>query len=333
MPLFRFLLTGIAKMLSKVFSMATLTFFGRVPSKDDSKISLMGLLSLYWVYVLVSIFFPKLAKYFIPFLAEDESIIRMISATILVVLPLLIGYMSSKLENRDKGKSTLKQMVMGYPYTFILGILSTFLLIFIPMLKIPNMMKGHIQTQFALMVEEGKYDDVLEDVCLILNAKEIETSIHSPRKTTWTVFMTLSYVLEHIFNRQMAKKMKYIYAVLNEKKVVITLHATDLSILGERDEVYYMKHLLSEELEPNHLYFSWDDSVQKIEDRIKKYKHLIASHSGEGVKIGEIEELATLLREKPLSNEDWNAVRRQIYKLERDYYKRQRQKDRSSELT
>ena len=319
MPFLRVVFTGIAKLLSKVFSMATLTFFGRIPSKDAPKASFMGLLSLYWIYVLVSIVIPDLAEYFIPFLPDDDAIIRIISVAIAIVLPLVIGFTTTRLENRHPHRSNFKQTMMGYPYALILGILSSILLVLIPILKLPNILKRHVQEQFAIMIREGKYDDVMDEVICILENHDLDAEVQETQKSAWWTFMSLTYVMEHIFNHNIAKKMKYIMVETEEGGVTITLHATDISMIGPKQAVYYVKHILSEEIDAENLYFTWDHKIQKHEERIRVLKNRLADN--QEVEMEEIQEISRNLRNTPMTNEDWNAVRRQIYKLERDHYR------------
>ncbi|WP_100406998.1 hypothetical protein [Bacillus solitudinis] len=319
MPYFKIIFTGFARLLSKVFSMATLTFFGRIPSRDNSKVGLMGLLSLYWLYVFMSVLFPDLAEVFIPFLPDDDTLVRIISISIFIILPLVVGYLSTRMENQREDKSIASEIAMGYLYALTLGVLSSLLLIIIPLIKIPQFLKMHEQTQFAIMIRKGKYQDVLEELKDILKGHNLQGDVHSPNKFIWTCFNTLSSVLERIFNRKIAKEMKYITVTAEGQNVEITLHATDISIIGPRKHVYFIKHILSEELEPENVYFSWDDSTQEMEDKIYTLKCKLQEE--EKVKWEQISDIAHNLRRTALTNEDWDAVRRQLYKLEREYFK------------
>lgn len=318
MPLVRILMTGLAKVLSKVFSMATLTFFGRLPTQDSSKLSFMGLISLYWIYILVSVFFPALAEMLIPFIPEDETIIRGTSLALTLFLPLTLGYTSLKLENRDPNSSVIKQLLMGYVYAFVLGFLSMVLVVVIPLIKIPSILKMHTQQQFAVMIRKGKYDDVMDEIKDILEKYEMKIEVHDPKKPVWLCFISLTYVLEHIFNKTIAKKMKNLVVDVDGENVEVTVHATDISILGPKNETLQVKHILSEEIEPEHLYFSWDDSIQKIEDKLRELKN--QQEKGKEIDLKTLQDATLNLRKAALENEDWNAIRRQIYKIERDYY-------------
>ncbi|MCE7791911.1 hypothetical protein K8O68_05695 [Salipaludibacillus sp. CUR1] len=320
MPYIRIIMTAIAKTLSKVFSMATLTFFGRLPTQDDAKMSFMGLVSLYWIYIVFSVIFPDLAGTFIPFIPDDEFIIRLVSISLAVLLPMTVGYTSLKLENRDPDASTIKQIMMGFPYAGILGSLSMLLIIVIPLVRLPRLLKMHTQEQFAIMIRKGKYDEVLDEVKDILNDYDFEPEVHNPRKPVWYCFISLSYVLEHIFNRKIAKKMKYLTVDVEGTQVEVTVHATDISLIGPKNEVLQVKHILAEEIEPDNLYFSWDDSTQEIEEQIIDLKHQV--EAGENINLDRLTDITVKLRKSSLENEDWDAIRRQIYKLEIDYYKK-----------
>lgn len=298
--------------------MATLTFFGRLPTQDSSKISFMGLVSLYWIYILVSVFFPDLAEMFIPFIPEDETIIRATSIGLTILLPLTVGYASLKLENRDPDCSKVKQLLMGYPYAFVLGSLSMLLVIVIPLIKLPSILKMHTQEQFAIMIRKGKYDDVLDEIKHIFSKYDFKAVVHKPKKPIWICFITLTYLLEHIFNKKISKKMRYISVKVDGEVVEVTVHATDISILGAKNKALQIKHILSEEIEPEHLFFSWDDSVQKVEDEIRDFKR--QQENGEAIDLEKLQEITSQLRKASLEIEDWNAIRRQIYKIERDYY-------------
>jgi predicted RNase H-like nuclease (RuvC/YqgF family) len=80
-----------------------------------------------------------------------------------------------------------------------------------------------------------------------------------------------------------------------------------------------VKHILSEEMQPVDFYFTWDHRLQELEDNIQEMRHRL--ENGQDISMDELEKITDELRKASLGNEDWNAMRRQIYKLERDYYK------------
>jgi len=113
-----------------------------------------------------------------------------------------------------------------------------------------------------------------------------------------------------IFRRTMSRKMKVLSGHIDEDRwFEVTLHATDLSVIGRKEETTYIMAILSEELDERNLYFSWDDSSQALEDRIRHAQDAV--ERGEDLDPQVISELCEDLRERALSTEEWNAIRRQ----------------------
>lgn len=318
--LMRFLIATFTKIFSKLFSLTTVNILGRVPSRDDSKISLIGVLSLYWLYVAFALISPWLDNIAIPFLPNNPVVIEVTGICILVVIPLVIGWILTKLQNYDKSRSSLKkEMLMAYLYTAVLGFLIIALVLAVPIIKAPLIIKRYRVENLKIMIFEGQYENVLEQVESILSKHEIRTKIRSPHKVMYALVLLLVWVLENIFNRDISKQMSIIEGKVRRQKFQITVHSTDISIAAKRDEKSEIMAILSEELDESHLYFSWDTESQQLEDRIKKMQE--ALEKGGAVRQSDIKELAKDLRAQGLSREEWNSIRREIYKLENLFYK------------
>ncbi|MFC5714040.1 hypothetical protein ACFPU1_14860 [Thalassorhabdus alkalitolerans] len=317
--MFRFVLIVSAKTLSKIFSMATATFFGRVPSKDDSKVSLVGLISLYWIFIAVGVAVPELAQMIIPFAPENETIVFWINLALFIFLPITAGAITCRVENRKHEKISVKQLLMGYPYAFLIGVLALCLIIIVPLIRFPQIINLRSLKHFAIMIKKDKYDLVFEKVQELLTENEVEVYPVDPPKYLWVPFLALIWVQEHIFKKKMAKNMKIVRGELEGEKIEVILHSTDISIIGPEKQVMVVMGILAEGVEERHLYFSWDDSSQKIEDRIYELRSKVLE--GEDVSKEEVDQLVVDLRSLSLAMDDWNAIRRQIYRLERDRYK------------
>ncbi|WP_018924769.1 hypothetical protein [Salsuginibacillus kocurii] len=318
MPFLRFLLVVSAKTLSKIFSLATATFFGRVPSKDDSKISLTALLSVYWIFVGFAVIFPSFAEMVIPFLPDHEPLIFIIALTMFLIIPLVVGFLTTCVENQ-RHLSPWRHMWMGYPYAFILGVVVIFLIIIVPIIKFPQIINLRVLKHMAVMIRKGYYEEALSTVQLTLYQFGLEPEIKKPPFYLWHPFLILVWVQERIFNRKMAKNMRVIRGEVEREPYEIILHSTDISVIGTEQVVMKVLGILSEGVDHNVLYFSWDDSSQKIEDEIFSMQRKL--EDGEMVTEEAIDDVAKRLREIPLSMSEWNNIRRQLYRVERDRYK------------
>ncbi|HET7579843.1 MAG TPA: hypothetical protein VFK33_11240 [Bacillales bacterium] len=318
--LLRFIIAVFAKIFSKLFSMATVVFLGRAPSRDDSKISLIGVLSLYWLFVAASLLSPALANAAVPFLPNNPIVIQIASISLLIAIPLIVGWLTTKLQNYNKEEFSIKkQLLMAYPYTILLGFLIVALIVALPVIKAPLFLKGYKVENLKIMIHKGKYEEALGQIENILTRHEMRTQVRDPHKVLTALQMILVWVLESIFKRHMSKNMKIIEGKHRRQSFQITVHATDISMAANRETIGEVMALLSEELDETFMYFSWDDESQKIEDRIEELR--TAMDDGRSIEESDITEMIAQLRTLGLSKEDWNGIRRQLYQLECQYYK------------
>lgn len=318
--LLRFIMAAIAKIFSKLFSLATVTFLGRVPSRDDSKISLIGVLSLYWLLVAVSLLSPASASVVIPLLPDDSIAITIAAAVLFIVIPLINGWLITKLQNYDRETTSIKkQLLWAYPYTLLLGLLIIALVIAVPIVKAPLFLKRYKVENLKVMIHPGMYEEALGEIENILTKHEMRIKVREPRKFMKSLLKIMVWVLERMFNRYIAKNMKIIEGRNRRQPFQITVHATDISIAGNRDTESEVMAILSEELDESFMYFTWDDESQKIEDKIGKLWETMKD--GHPIKESEIVDLSADLRMLGLAKEDWNAIRLQIYRLESEFYR------------
>ncbi|MGD6817669.1 hypothetical protein [Metabacillus sp. 84] len=318
--LIQFILGASSKLLSKLFSFATASFLGRVPSKDDSKISLIGVLSFYWLLVLITFIFPKAAHSLIPFAPDDENIVRLLAVILLIAIPLINGWMTTRVENYSPEKRPFaKQIIMGYPITGMMGMLVVSLVITIPIVKAPYFFYLYHLDTIKIMIKKGQFDHVYEQIKDIL--PECSLREEDPPKIMQYQFNFLTWVQSKIFHVHMSKDMRVLKGENEGDSFQIILHATDIAITSKRKTAAKIRSILAEELNEEYLYFSWDDPSHEVEDQILEYKNDLLTN--QRVSKDEIESLAEKIKETGLSQEEWNSIRRQIYKLQMVYYDRQ----------
>ncbi|MCD7034938.1 hypothetical protein LRR81_11835 [Metabacillus sp. GX 13764] len=315
MLLLKFIGGMLSKLLSKLFSFATFSFLGRVPSKDDSKISFIGVLSFYWLLLCFSLAYPQALSHIILFAPKDPAAVRVITLFLLVLVPLMTGWTTTKVSNYDSEKRPLwKQLLYGYPYTVILGFLVVGLIITVPLVKARAFLLLYYLDTIKIMIHKGNYDEAIKEIRSILKNHSIESHGVNPNKILWLQFIALIWVEGEIFHHRMSKEMKVIKGKHDGKDFQILLHATDIAITGKREIATKLRAILAENLSEKNMYFSWDEKGHKIEDTIQDYKKKL--ENGESIEGKSIAELVENLRDIGLSQEEWSAIRKQIYKLE-----------------
>ena len=319
MPVIRFIAMGIAKTLSKVFGLATMTFFGRMPSRDDDQISLVGVASLTWLPIVVAVFVPQWAEIIIPFAPDDEQLTRWIALGLVIVIPLAVGATIGWMHNhRGEGPAALvKHVFKGYYYALTIGLTVAAIIVVVPLVKAAYLIKRFEVFRLMVMVPDGNYDRVLDHILETLADNDVEVSPERPNVVLLGLFRRLSRLLGEIFDRPVAQEMMVLRGRDGDGEwFEITLHAADITIVGRERVASWIHATLADGFDERVLYLTWDDESQAMEDRMRDYRERL--EAGEPVDPDEVGQLAVELGRMHLDKEAWNAVRRAIYRLERD---------------
>jgi hypothetical protein len=319
----RFIVYGIAKTLSKVFGLATMAFFGRMPSRDDDKLAAIGLIAITWVPVVVAIFWPALGELIIPFAPEDEGILRAIAIGLALTMPAVVGVLVGLLHNRkgNGGPRRAAALLHGYWYTPVIGLTVVAVVLSVPLIKAGYLTRRFETQRLLIMVPAGTYDGVVEHAVETLERRGLTAEVSQPSWVLDRMFRLLGFVLGHIFGRDVADRMKVIRGEdADGEGYEVTIHAADITIIGKQKQASRVFAVLAEELDEREVYFTWDDASQELEDRIREHRKTL--ENGEEPDLEEVRQLAEDLAALELDAEEWNNVRRLLFRLERDTYAR-----------
>jgi hypothetical protein len=322
MHVFRYVAIAIAKTLSKVFGLATMTFFGRLPSREDDKMSLVGVASLLWLPIFVAVFLPAFAETIIPFAPDDEELTRRIAIGLAVLIPIVVGVTVAMMRNnRGRGVGhTITQVLLGFPYTVIIGVTVTIVIVVVPLIKITYLIRRFEVMRVLVMIEPAAYQGALDHLRDRLEAHGVQVCVEDPNRLIGGPFRVLVWVLGRIFHREVTGEMRVLRPAdpdtHRDEWFEITLHATDVTIIGPQQVASRLHAILVDAMDERVLYLTWDDGSQELEDRIRRARQRL--DAGEPVERSETEELVDDLADLALGKEEWDAVRRLIYRLERD---------------
>lgn len=314
----RFVIYGIAKTLTKVFSIATIAFFGRMPSRDDDRIALVGLLALTWVPILVAVPFPAIGKFLIPFAPEDEQLTRIVAAGIVVVIPFLNGWIVGGVHNQDGEARRVRvgEVFRGWWYTLVIGFTMATVVIVVPIVKAGHVARRYEVERLMVMVPADGQDALVEHICEVLHERGIEASPEPPPAIVRRLFDAMSYILGQIFRRDVARDLITISGTDGDEGYYeVAVHASDLTIMGEQKQTSRVYAVLAEGLDPRAAYVTWDDESQAVEDRLRDQWQRL--EDGDEVDEEEVAELVEELATVELDQEEWNNLRRYLYRLER----------------
>lgn len=315
MPLLRVLMLWVAKTFSKLFGVATVTFFGRAPSRDDDKVAAVGLLALLWPFTVVSLAVPGAAEVLIPLAPDDDAALRAISASLVIGVPAIVGLVVHTVQNQPEGgAAALRNVGMGYVYTPVVGALVLAVVVVVPAVKLGYLVRRFELEHLAVMVPEGGYDRLREHIQELLAAEGIATDVRDHPWLLRELFVGLSWAEGHIFRRGLSTRMQRLVCDSSDGWFEVTIHATDLTIVGDQEPVGAVFALLVEGIDPRTAYLSWDDASQRLEDDIARCQDDIAA--GEPCDRERVADIAGRLRRLGLSPPEWNAIRGRLYRIE-----------------
>jgi hypothetical protein len=319
-PIVRLVAMGIAKSLSKLFGLATVTFLGRLPSRDDDRIALVGIGALLWLSVVVAVFVPAWAEALIPFAPDDETITRGLAVGLTIVLPLAIGATVASMHNHrsDGWRGAVRHTLKGYYYAVTIGVTVAAIVVVVPLVKGHYLVKRFAVFRLMVMVPDGRYDAVLDHIVELLRGNGIQdVEVRRPNVALLWLFRRLAGLLGQVFDRPVAQEMRVLTGTDAEGGwFEVTLHSADITIIGRERVASWVHATLADGFDERLLYLTWDDASQAMEDRMRGYREQL--DAGEEVDPEEVGELALELGQLHLDKEEWNAVRRAIYRLERD---------------
>lgn len=317
MAVVRMLTLWVAKTFSKMFGLATITFFGRVPSRDDDKLGAAGLLAVTWPAAVVAVVVPDVAEMLIPFAPDDETLLRALAIALVVGIPIVVGILVHMVQNQPDGiRPALVNVAMGFVYTPVIAALVIALVVVVPIVKFSYIVRRLEVQHLAVMVPEDGYDQLREHIRDVLGAEGIETELREHPWVIRQIFAAMSWTEEHIFRRGMTTRMQRLLGKAAGGDFELTIHATDLSVVGKEEAVSTVFALLAERIDPRVAYLSWDDESQRLEDEIAKCRDQL--DAGEACEREHLQGLSQELRALALSPPEWNAIRHQLYRVEID---------------
>jgi hypothetical protein len=226
--------------------------------------------------------------------------------------------------HNHEGSSTahrLKHVLHGYWYTPVIAFAVTGVILTVPFVKTTHTCKRFDVQRLLVMIPEGTYEAALDHILASLHRRGLEAEIEEPARSIGAMFRLLGFVLGHIFDRDVADRLMVVRGHdADDGWFEVNVHAADLSIVGKEKQTCRVHAILAEELDERQVYFTWDDDSQALEDRMRDIREQV--EADEQPDLDEVRQLAEDLATLRLDKEEWNNVRRNLYRLERDAYAR-----------
>jgi hypothetical protein len=311
---------------------ATAIYFGQVPGRQGRILSVISLLSAGWVILIFGFAIPILtgAALEAAGIIEDNFDVEPLHylglAAGLVLIPPIVAasaVWAELLEERTI-KRWLRQVPISYPATFMLGISVVLMVLFTPVLLFQRWRRKRKLVDVALVMRKGTDDDdlreALERSLDAIGIDEVRVS-ESRGPKSWPL-RTMGFASEHLLGAVVRGKP----LLLEAGEIEIRAYATNVSILGPKEEAYRIRAAIERELAFSDAYLTWGEESQKFEDALLKL------HRGADGDLRKIREKLDRLQEKmdvaSLNSEEWNVLYRLRLQVEQEATRPRRRKAR-----
>ena len=304
---FAFIGRQLGRVLTLAFNWATIVLFGRVPQDRQLYLSGMALAALLWPIVIAGIAFPSFATFLLGFFTVPDWLkgwVRLVMLALAILLPLVNGALSSRLPdeaNRPKGRALATTILRGYPNSLALFVVLVWMMIVAPLGQIRALLRRWEAAHVPIAVKPDGYDTVVRDLAAALDRAGIEVT---RRRAHW-VYELPGKVLAVLGGAAVRALVPAELAELVGDGFQMTLHPTDLALLGRKKKLSHARGAIVRELTFTEAYQTWSKEAQAIEDRLMK------AARGED----DLEAIGAELNERDFDFEEWEILYRLLLQV------------------
>ncbi len=303
------------KLLNTAFGWATILLFGRVP--EDRQVYLSGVAfgSVLWLIALVGVAFPAIGTFLVSFVSPPDWIkpwIRIAMLVAVVIIPALVGWLSTRMVDPEDRPSMLRAIARGYPYTIGLALTLLIMTVFAPIMKVRDLVRRWTTEHIPVIIPPEHYAVVVDEV---RRALELGGVAAAPRLAPW-MLRAPTKILTWFAGRSLGGSDVPLQRLVSAK-VEVLLHPSDLVLSGREKDAAHARAVLAERLTVTHAYLTWTKEGNEVEDEIRRaWADLKLHHATDAS-----DRLTTIerkLHSLTVPYEEWEVLFRQTLLAQRD---------------
>lgn len=330
MPFLPFVLLLAWQALSRGASFAlgwaTAAYFGQVPGSKGRTLSIISLLAAAWLMLCVGFGIPILGGAALEatgvigenFDVETIHYVALVAGMVLAppVIAALVVW-AEFLGKRSIGR-WLRTVPVSYPASFMLGISVLQMVLFTPILLFQRWKKKRKLVEVALMMRDGTDDkDLLEAITRALRSIDIaKVKVQEARGPKSWPLRTVGFPARHLLGAVVrGDPMR-----LDANGLEIQAYATNVSILGPKEDAYRARAAIEKELAFSDAYLTWDAESQAFEDEMLKIHR--AANGDIGAVRRKLDRMQERMDVASFNSEEWNVLYRLRLQVEQDVARR-----------
>lgn len=302
---FAFIGRQLGRILSLAFSWATMALFGRVPEDRQLFLSAMAAASLLWPVVLAGVAVPRIATFVLAFVTLPEWADRWVRPAMLIlalVLPLAVGFLSTKLTNaRPSGGALVRETLRGFPYAIGLFVVLVWMMVLAPLTNLRAALRRWQSEHIAIAVQPGGYDTVVRDLRDALARAKLPVDT----RRAGLAYELPGRVLAFCGGTRVASLVPDKLVVLFGSGVEVVVHPMDLAIRGRKGPVSRARAAIARELTFTKAFQTWTTEAQDIEDALAR------AARGDG----DLDAIARRIADAELDFEQWEILYRLLLQV------------------
>ena len=304
------------KLLNTAFGWATVLLFGRVPEDRQMYLSGVAFGSVLWLVALVGVAFPGVGTFLVAFVSPPEWLkpwIRIGMLIGVVIIPALVGWLSTRMVDPEDRPSTVRAIGRGYPYTVGLALTLVIMTVFAPVMKVRDLFHRWISQHVPVIIPPEHYAVVVEEV---RHALEMGGRVTSPQRAPWMLRFPTA-ILTWFAGRSLGGVSDVTLQRLVSARMEVLLHPSDLVISGPETDVAHGRAVLAERLTVTHAYLTWTKEANEVEDQLRLVWQDLAAHRAAAAS-DRLTSIERKLHELTVPYEEWEVLFRQTLLAQRE---------------
>lgn len=317
---------ALSKSASFALGWATAIYFGQVPGRQGRVLSVISLVAAGWVILVIGFAIPIFGGAALESagVIEENFDVEALTyaglvAAVVIIPPLLAAATVYAQFHEDRSIGTwLRMVAVSYPATAMLGASVLQMVAVTPVLLFQRWRQKRKLLQVPLVMREGSDDDDLMEAVrgalASIGLDEVAVDEATGPKS-WPL-RTVGYASRHLLGAVVRGEP----VRLATDGLEILAYATNVSILGPKQETYRVRAALERELAFRNLYLTWNEEAQAFEDDLQRIRES-AKGDLEALR-ADLDEVQARIDVASLNLEDWNILYRLRLQLEQDVARR-----------
>ena len=319
---------AISRSASFALGWATSIYFGQVPGRKGRILSVVSLVSAGWVILIIGFGIPILAGAGLEaagVISENFDVrathyLGLVAGIVLAPPAVAAATVYAEFHDDRSVSTWLRLIPVSYPATAMLGASVLQMVAFTPFLLLQRWRQKRKLVQVPLMLREGADDDDLTEMVrsalASIDLHDVSVAEATGPKS-WPL-RTVGYAARHLLGAVVrGEPMR-----LAVDDIEILAYATNVSILGHKEDAYRVRAAMERELAFSEAYLTWNEESQVFEDQLLEI-HQSMNGDIEGLrrKLSAVQERIDVAS---LNTEEWNVLYRLRLQLEQSAERRHR---------